>query len=234
MVSQGQCKDQQSKPKIHQNPEFLCTVHMWECTDRMVKFLSFGAFTFLFSFLSQTSCGMLGKSLNGFYAFVLFCPRLYWILPVETRSLVPETFLEGSLLEYNFFKNLLKLGTCNMEYWHQNSLLFKLGQLCADLHGRAPLKHKLNWKLTFLGEKGKIQLPGQGVSLPCKGALPMCEEEGVEQGWVKGSVVWGVKSLPHQQDRACAQRSARAKGCAGKDISFLWSRLASRGWNERR
>lgn len=35
------------------------------------------------------------------------------------------------------------------------------------------------------------------MNLPCSDALPMCEEEeGVEQGWVKGSVVWGVKSLP--------------------------------------
>lgn len=98
-VSQGQWKNQESKPKNTENPVYIPTEHMWECTDRMVKFLRLRAFTFLFSFLSQTSCGMLGKSLNGFYAFVLFYSRLYWILPVETRPLVPETFLERSLLD---------------------------------------------------------------------------------------------------------------------------------------
>lgn len=121
-----------------------------------------------------------------------------------------------------------------MQYWPQNSLPFKLGQLCTDLLGKPLLKHKLNWELTFLGEKRKIQFPGQGMNLPCNDALLMCEEEGVEQGWVKGSVVRGVKSLPHQQDHACAQRSTRANGCAGKELSSLWSRLALRAWNERR
>lgn len=40
-----------------------------------------------FYFLPQTSCGMLGKSLNGFYAFVLFCSTLHWIFACGDQAL---------------------------------------------------------------------------------------------------------------------------------------------------
>lgn len=115
-----------------------------------------------------------------------------------------------------------------MQYWPQNSLPFKLGQLCTDLLGRVLLKHKPNWELTFLGEKRKIQFPGQGMNLLCSDALPMCEEEeGVEQGWVKGSVVWGVKSLPFSRTTRMLRdqhlpRAALAKSSAPCDQGWLW------------